>query len=560
MTQNSHSLVTAALPYANGPLHLGHIAGAYLPSDIYVRYLRAQNRDVAFVCGSDEYGAAITVRALQEETTPQAVVDKYHEINEASFKELGIEFDIYSRTTTPSHIKTTQTFFKGLIDNGHIEEAVSKQWYCPHDDMFLPDRYVEGLCPHCDAEGARGDQCDACGKTIDAASLKTPQCKICSRTPELKETKHWFLKLGDFQESALAYIESHPEWRDNVVNFSKNLLSDGLHSRCITRDLKWGVPVPVEGSDGKVIYVWFDAPIGYVTFTKQLFEKRNDPDGWKRYWLKSEGADKIIHFIGKDNTVFHAVMWPIMLSGCGGDYAMPTDVVANEFLNFKGEKFSKSKGSFITVQDYAAVFEPDTLRFCLTAIAPEGRDTDFTWEEYQRRNNEELGNCLGNFIHRVLTFGKKHLSGVVPEKPNFTEADKELLAMIEAVRTEMATAFDGFKFKQALQSLMRLASAGNSYFDSQEPWKTRKTDEAACERAMYVCLQLVASLSVLGEPIMPHTMPQVRSWLGVESAEWKNVGENLVAPKTEIGDAKVLFKRIDEEALETGLEEMKKEK
>ena len=418
MSNHKRILVTSALPYANGPIHLGHLAGAYLPADIFVRYKKLKKQEIVFICGSDEHGVPITILAEKRGLTPQQIVDEFHERNKKAFENFGIDFDNYSRTSLPAHHKTSQQFFLSLHKQGLLTEKTIEQFYCDQCQRFLADRYVEGTCPHCEKPGARGDQCESCGKWIDQTTLIEPVCAICGHTPELKSTSHWFLKLGDFQDKIADWLDSKTTWKSNVLNFCKGWLSDGLRDRAVTRDLKWGVQVPLEGYEDKVLYVWFDAPIGYISSTVEWAEKIGQPERWKDFWENED--TRLIHFIGKDNIVFHAIVWPAILMG-HGEYILPSEIPANEFLNIEGEKLSTSKNYAVWLDEYLEKFKPDPLRYTLATNAPEAKDSDFSWKELQARNNNELADILGNFLNRNLTFLRKHFESKIPERnPNWT--------------------------------------------------------------------------------------------------------------------------------------------
>lgn len=545
MTATSRYLVTGALPYANGRLHIGHVAGAYLPADICVRFLRLTGQDVAFICGSDENGVAITLSAAREGVSPQDIIDRYHTSIKQSFEGMGIAFDIYARTHNDQHAATAQGFFTRLLEAGYIDARETEQMYCPTCQMFLPDRYVEGTCHHCKTPGAKGDQCEACGKVTDAVKLLEPKCVIChSTTLEVRSTKHWFFLLDKLQPKLESFIHETNWCRDNVRRFSKGLLEQGLMPRSITRDIEWGVPVPLADAEGKVLYVWFDAPIGYLSFTKELFEQRGDPEGWRPYWQNED--TKILHFIGKDNIVFHSIIWPAMLMG-EGEYQLPHDVVANEFLNIKGAKTSTSRNYAVWVEEYLEKFAPDPLRYYLTAIAPEGSDSDFSWEDFQARNNNELANNIGNFIQRNLAFCQKYFDGIVPDPGTLSESATTMLTCIEEARTDIAALLTAHKYKAALERLMRFAQSGNQFLEQEQPWMTRKTDMAACAQAVHIGLRVVEALSVLMAPFLPFSAAKLREMLclptlqdGAWGADW------LLKTGHTIGTPEVLFKKFED--------------
>jgi methionyl-tRNA synthetase len=539
-------LVTSALPYANGRIHVGHLAGAYLPADIYVRYLRSAGRDAVFVCGSDENGVPITITAEKAGVSPQEIVDRFHAANAAAFQGLNIDFDVYGRTTSKHHAGVSQEFFLDLHRKGHIESRVEQQLYCARCARFLPDRYVSGSCPKCGKPGAKGDQCESCGRALSPLELLDPVCELCRERPGPRETRHWYLKLGDFQKPLETWLDTKKDWRDNVGRFCAGWLREGLGSRSITRDIAWGIPVPLAEAKGKVLYVWFDAPIGYLSFTQELFAARGDPEGWKRYWADPESA--LVHFIGKDNIVFHAIVWPAMLMGHGG-LNLPANVVANEFLNVRGQKSSKSRNWAVWLAEYLEQFPPDPLRYYLTVNAPEGRDADFSWEEFQTRNNSELAAVLGNFAHRTLAFVEKYLGGTAPARGTPGEAERAALAEAELAGREIAAELEGFRFKAGVQRLMKLAKSANQYFDAAAPWKSRKTDPAACGTAISVCLALVDRLAALMSPFMPASATKLEGFLGRQAQalprRWDALGDGPAAgarlPKPE-----PLFRQIED--------------
>ncbi len=563
LKNKSRILVTAALPYANGRLHIGHVAGAYLPADIAVRFLRLTGCEAHFICGSDENGAPITFSAMKENVTPQTIVDRYHLSIKNAFQGLGIDFSIYSRTHTPRHEKVAQDFFLRLYERGHIVKKTSEQVFCTVCQRFLPDRYIEGVCHYqdCRATGARGDQCEKCGRPIDATKLVDPECMVCKTLGresrghiEVRSTDHWYFRLDSFSQALRDYLDSHPEWRESVKRFSYGLIEQGLKERCITRDLDWGIPVPLPGAEGKVLYVWFDAPLGYVTFSREYFEGVGSPDGWKDFW---QGGDTgLVHFIGKDNTVFHTVIFPGMLFA-HGDYRAADAVVVNEFLNLEGEKISTSRDYAVWVDEYLENFPADPLRYYLTAIAPETADADFSWKHFQTHNNSELADNLGNFIQRNLTFCQKYFEGKVPEMDAPTPAGAAVLAEIEATRREMRELLEEFHFKAALERLMRLSQKGNQYFAEEEPWKSRKTDMAACARTMHIGVRVVEALGVFMAPFMPHTAARLREFLNLpplEAGDW-NAPSRIVGGG-KLGEAEVLFPKYDEAKIQPHIDKL----
>jgi len=553
------TLVTSALLYENGPAHVGHLAGAYLPADIYVRFLKARGEQVLFVSGSDEHGVPITLRARQEGSTPRAVIDRFHPLNEAAFAAVGVDFDVYGRTSWPLHVEFTQAFFTKLLDGGHISKRRIRQFYSARSKMFLPDRYVVGTCPHCQFESARGDQCDNCGRTYEAQELRDPRTNLPGddSTPTLEETEHWFLALGHFTAELERWLEGREGWRTNSLKTAREWLRQGLHDRCITRDTTWGVTIPVDDPDAaqKRLYVWFDAPIGYVTNTAHIERERGRPDGWRDWWQDQE--TRLVHFIGKDNIPFHAVIFPAMLVG-QGDYVLPDNVVANEYLNFKGQKFSKSERRFISIADLVSELPPDPLRYYLTAIAPEGRDTDFYWEDLQLRLNSELADTLGNFLNRGFKFATRYFDGRVPDLGAPTAADDAILAAARATVDEVGAHLAGFRFKLGLERVMELARACNVYIDREAPWKTRKTDPVAAGRTIRVCLELNAVLCGLMRPFLPFTADAVAEAFGAAGTAsavtgrpgyWVDLGRETLTSGAQLGLAEPLFTKLDDARL-----------
>lgn len=540
-------LVTAALPYANGKLHIGHVAGAYLPADICTRFLRLKGNDVAFICGSDENGVPITVSAAKENVEPKVIIDRYHSIIGDAFKGMGIDFDVYHRTSCDKHTEEAQKFFLKLHEQGNVQRRTTEQLYCAACDKFLPDRYVEGTCYHCKNEGAKGDQCEACGKMIDAIKLVNPKCTLCGATPEVKSTDHWFFRLDNFEDELRKFIDSRPQFRDNVKRFSNGLLEQGLIARAITRDLNWGVPVPLDDAEGKVLYVWFDAPIGYISFTKELARQKGDENLWKKYWVDDDA--KILHFIGKDNIVFHSIVWPAMLIS-HGEYNLPYDVVANEFLNIKGAKTSTSRNYAVWIDEYLEAFDPDPLRYYLTAIAPEGSDSDFSWEDFQTRNNSELADTLGNFIQRNLVFATKYFDGKMPEAKNLSENAEEIIREIEIARDEIAALLDKHLYKNAMQRLMKFAQSGNQFLENEKPWMSRKTDMDKCAMAVHVGLKIVEALSVFMAPFLPFSSVKLRSMLnlaGLSAGDWNM--KWLLEPGSPINSPEILFRKFEDDEI-----------
>lgn len=537
--------VTSALPYANGPVHIGHLAGVYVPSDIYVRYLRLKKEDVLFIGGSDEHGVPITIRARKEGITPQDVVDRYHKLIKDSFQEFGISFDVYSRTTSETHKHLASDFFKTLYDKGEFVEKSSEQYYDEEAKQFLADRYIVGECPHCKSEGAYGDQCEKCGTSLSPTDLLNPKSAISGSKPVMKETKHWYLPL-DKHESWLKkwILEQHKEWRPNVYGQCKSWLDMGLQPRAVSRDLDWGIPVPVEGAEGKVLYVWFDAPIGYISNTKELL-----PNDWEKWWKDEE--TRLIHFIGKDNIVFHCIVFPAMLKA-EGSYILPENVPSNEFLNLEGDKISTSRNWAVWLHEYLIDFpnKQDVLRYVLTANAPETKDNDFTWKEFQARNNNELVAVYGNFVNRALVLTNKYFEGRVPEKGKLTDYDKEVLQEFSNVKEQLEKLLDNFKFRDAQKEAMNLARIGNKYLADTEPWKLAKTDMTRVATILNLSLQLVANLSIAFEPFLPFSSKKLREMLNMNDFEWNQLGDiNLLESGHQLGGAELLFEKIEDDAI-----------
>lgn len=539
--------VTAALPYANGPVHIGHLAGCYIPSDIYVRYLRANAKDVKFICGSDEHGVAITIKAKKEGITPQQVIDKYHKMMGDSFKEFGISFDIYARTSSKTHHETASEFFTNLYEKGMFQEEVTEQYYDAEANQFLADRYITGTCPNCGNESAYGDQCEKCGSTLNPTDLINPKSTLSGSVPVLKTTKNWFLPLDRFQENIENFINKHSDWKSNVVGQCKSWLNQGLQPRAMTRDLDWGVKVPLKDAEGKVLYVWFDAPIGYISATKEL-----TPD-WEKYW-KSEDT-RLIHFIGKDNIVFHCIIFPAILMA-HGDYILPDNVPANEFLNLEGDKISTSRNWAVWLHEYLEEFKDkqDVLRYVLCANAPETKDNDFTWKDFQARNNNELVAIFGNFVNRVLVLSQKYFDGKVMERNNLTAYDEEVIAEMKKYPAIISNSLEQFRFREGLQEFMNLARLGNKYLADTEPWKVIKEDEQRVKTILNIGLQIAANLAILAEPFLPHTSTKLKTMLNLNSHLWSEAGdENMLANNHQLGTASLLFEKIEDEVIEKQL-------
>lgn len=545
-------LITAALPYANGPLHIGHLAGVYVPADVYVRYLKECGRDVIWICGSDEHGVPITIRAQKEGCTPQQVVDKYHAIIKKSFEDFGIEFSIYSRTSNPTHYKTAQEFFLKLYEQRVFIEQESDQYYDPEVGQFLADRYITGTCPHCQNPNAYGDQCERCGTSLNATDLINPKSAISGAKPVLKKTKHWYLPLDKYQPFLEEWIlKEHPEWKTNVVGQCRSWFDAGLHPRAVSRDLPWGVPVPLPNSEGKVLYVWFDAPIGYISATKEL-----TPD-WETYWKSPD--TKMVHFIGKDNIVFHCIVFPSMLHA-HGEFILPDNVPANEFLNLEGEKLSTSRNWAVWLHEYLEDFpgKQDALRYALMANLPETKDNDFTWKDFQSRNNSELVGILGNFFNRAIVLTEKYFDGAVPQKGALDAEEVEYLEQIVKQREAICEALESYRFRDALKEYMQLARLGNKYLADREPWKVIKSDKERVASIVYVSLQLAAALSVLGRPFLPFAAKKMTQMLQLPEIHWADLSTELLPSGHKLGKAELLFERIEDAAIEAQIERLRK--
>jgi len=554
--------VTAALPYANGGVHIGHLAGVYVPADIYVRYLRLKNREVAFICGSDEHGVPITIRAKKEGVTPQDVCDRYHKLIKDSFEEFGISFDIYSRTTSETHNKFASDFFRKLYDDGKLIEQESEQYYDEEAHQFLADRYIMGECPHCGNPNAYGDQCEKCGSDLSPMELKNPHSTISGSQPVIKRTKNWYLPLNDYQEWLKQWIlTDHKEWRPNVYGQCKSWLDMDLQPRAMTRDLDWGIPVPMKGAEGKVLYVWFDAPIGYISNTKELCE--NDPEHfgtWQKWWQDPE--TRLVHFIGKDNIVFHCIIFPTMLK-THGDYILPDNVPANEFLNLEDNKISTSKNWAVWLHEYLRDFEgkQDVLRYVLTANAPETKDNNFTWKDFQERNNSELVAVYGNFVNRALQLTKKYWNGVVPACGELEEIDRQTIQEFKDVKAKVEAYLEIFKFREAQKEAMNLARIGNKYIAETEPWKLWKTDPKRVETILYISLQLVANLSIAFEPFLPFSSKKLREMINMTEYNWSELGSTDLLPAgKQLAEPELLFDKIDDEAIEAQLRKLEETK
>ncbi|RAJ18098.1 methionine--tRNA ligase [Olleya aquimaris] len=563
--------ITAALPYTNGPIHIGHLAGVYVPADIYARYKRLTGNDVAFICGSDEHGVPITIKAKKEGVTPQEIVDRYHKIIKESFEDFGISFDNYSRTSAKIHHETASEFFKTLYDKNEFVEEVSEQLYDEEANQFLADRFVVGTCPKCGNEESYGDQCEKCGTSHNATDLINPKSAITGNVPTLKETKHWFLPLNKHEAFLNDWIlKGHKkDWKPNVYGQVKSWIDDGLRPRAVTRDLDWGIPVPVPGGEGKVLYVWFDAPIGYISSTKEWADREGKD--WEPYWKDKD--TKLVHFIGKDNIVFHCIIFPAMLKA-EGSYILPDNVPANEFLNLEGNKLSTSKNWAVWLPDYLQDFpnQQDVLRYALTANAPETKDNDFTWKDFQARNNNELVAIFGNFINRVVVLTNKYYNGIVPTPSEFSTVDEETLAAVKAYPAVIESSLERYRFREASQELMNLARLGNKYLADEEPWKLIKTDEARTKTIMYIALQIASALATLSEPFLPFTSTKLKNILNVSSSDstqkksienkWEDIStKNVLLPANhQIGKGELLFSKIEDKTIQEQLDKLEASK
>lgn len=554
MAEQTHkrTTVTAALPYANGGVHIGHLAGVYIPADIYVRFLRLKGQEVAFICGSDEHGVPITIRAKKENITPQDVVDRYHALIKDSFEQFGISFDIYSRTTSETHKKVASDFFKKLLEDGKLEEGETEQLYDEEAHQFLADRYITGECPHCHHEGAYGDQCEHCGRDLSPTELINPTSAISGSRPILRKTKNWYLPLNLYQDWLKEWIlEGHKEWRPNVYGQCKSWLDLDLQPRAMTRDLNWGIPVPVEGAEGKVLYVWFDAPIGYISNTQELY-----PNDWKKWWQDPE--TRLVHFIGKDNIVFHCIIFPSMLKA-HGDYILPENVPANEFLNLEDNKISTSRNWAIWLHEYLQELpnKQDVLRYVLTANAPETKDNNFTWKDFQERNNSELVAVYGNFVNRALQLTKKYFNGVVPACGELLDIDKEVFNELKGVKEKVEGLLNNYKFRDAQRKVMNIARIGNKYMTDCEPWKIWKTNPERVQTVLYVCLQLVANLAIAFEPFLPFSSEKLRKLIKLNEAKWEQLGNtNILTEGWELTEPELLFEKIEDEVIEAQLKKL----
>lgn len=552
------TLVTSALPYANGPVHIGHLAGVYIPADIYVRYLRLRGQDVLFIGGSDEHGVPVTIRARKEGITTQQVVDRYHSLIKDSFERFGISFDIYSRTTSSTHHQFASDYFRKLYDNGKFIEQTTEQFFDPETNEFLTDRNIRGECPRCHAQGAYGDQCEKCGATLSPDELINPYNAINGNPLQKKATSHWYLPLDQYQSWLEKWIlENHKEWRSNVYGQCKSWLDGGLKPRAVTRDLDWGIPVPIEGADGKVLYVWFDAPIGYISNTKELCDAQPDKYGkWETWWKDPE--TRLIHFIGKDNIVFHCIVFPSMLKA-DGSYILPDNVPSNEFLNLEGDKISTSRNWAVWLNEYLDDFpgKQDVLRYVLTANAPETKDNDFTWSDFQARNNNELVAIYGNFVNRALVLTQKYFGGKVPQVGELTDYDRETIAEFKNVKEELEKLLDNFRFRDAQKEAMNLARIGNKYLADMEPWKLIKTDEVRTATVLNISLQIAANLSIAFEPFLPFSSAKLREMLGMNHVEWNRLGNlDLLESGHQLGQVNLLFEKIEDVTIQNQLDRL----
>src|SRR6056297_3436740 len=549
-------LITSALPYANGPVHIGHLAGVYVPSDIYVRYLRQKGQDVKFICGSDEHGVPITLKARKEGVSPQDVVDRYHNLNKDSFNRFGISFDIYSRTSSKTHHETASEFFKLLYEKGEFEEKTSEQYYDKDAGQFLADRYIKGTCPHCNYEEAYGDQCEQCGTSLSPMELINPHSMLTGNNPEKKETTHWYLPLDKYEDHLRKWIlEDHKEWKSNVYGQCKSWLDDGLRPRAVTRDLEWGVPVPVEGADGKVLYVWFDAPIGYISATKAWAEEQGKD--WETYW--KDEATSLIHFIGKDNIVFHCLIFPSMLKA-HGDYILPDNVPANEFLNLEGKKLSTSRNWAVWVNEFVQDFpgKEDVLRYTICANFPEQKDNDFTWKDFQARNNNELVAVMGNFVNRALVLTKKFFDKKVPECKELTDYDQDIMKKAAQIKEDLENRIENFKFREAVKIAMDMGRLGNKYLADTEPWSLYSKDPERVQTILNLSLQIAASISIIIEPFLPFTAEKLRGFLNIEKLNWELAGRSdILSVGHEIRKPKHLFQKIEDKEVDLQVKKLK---
>ncbi len=550
MSQKKRHLVTAALIYANGPIHIGHLAGCYIPSDLYVRFLRLKGEDVKFISGTDEHGVPITIKARDEKKSPQEVVDYYYNLINDSFNEFGISFDIFSRTSRKIHHKTSSDFFLNLYDKKTFKEITSSQYYDEKENQFLSDRYIIGKCPTCDNENAYGDQCESCGKTLSPMDLKNPKSTLSGNTPVLKETKNWYLPMDKLQGNIEKYINAKKDWKSNVIGQCKSWLNDGLKPRAMTRDLDWGVKVPIKGAEGKVLYVWFDAPIGYITATKEL-----DPDNWEKYWKDEESS--LVHFIGKDNIVFHTIIFPMMLME-HGDYILPENVPANEFMNLEGKKISTSRNWAVWLHEYLKDFPnmQDELRYCLITNLPENKDSDFSWKDFQQKNNNELVAILGNYVNRVFVLCDKFFNKKVP-KISSIEIDKQIFSELENIKEKIESSIRAYKFREAMSYMIDVARLGNKYLTDTEPWKIFKDDPDRVKAIIHNSIQIVANISILCEPFLPFTSKKIKGHLNISDLSWDSVGSNIMPTDHIISGKAHIFSKIEDQLIEDQIKKLK---
>ncbi len=563
LSNKSRILVTAALPYANGPIHLGHLAGAYLPADIFVRYHRLKGSDIIYICGSDEHGVPIMLRARKEGVSPQKIVDHYHGLNKKSFAAFGMSFDFYGRTSAPIHHQTSQDFFRTLDDKEVFVIKKEKHLYDPEAKIFLADRFVRGTCPTCQYEDAYGDQCEKCGSSLSPRDLIHPRSAITNAEPVLKETVHWYLPLAKFQKRLEDWINQHPEWKPNVLGQIRSWFNEGLKDRAVTRDLSWGVTIPKDIADkqqidasGKVLYVWFDAPIGYISATKEWAIEQGNPELWKQYW--QDQSTSLVHFIGKDNIVFHCLIFPAMLMA-HGEFVLPENVPANDFLNLEGNKLSTSRNYAVWLDEYLEKFDADSLRYVLAGNLPETRDADFSWKDFQARHNNELADTLGNFVNRTLTFVHKYFQGKVPELGATDKLDQELIEKIKTVPEKLGSLIEKFQFKAYIREFMNLARFANKYFNDKEPWQTRKTDLKTCGTTLHLCLQMVRTLSIVGEPVLPFTARKIWNILNLNNQHsWEDASKLRIFRGHLINQAEILFVKIEDDIIEQEIQRLEK--
>jgi methionyl-tRNA synthetase len=558
MPDFARTLVTAALPYANGPIHLGHLAGVYVPADIFVRFKKLMGEPVLFICGSDEHGVPITLAAEKEGISPKMLVDRNYLMMKDSFEALGVKFDNYSQTSREIHYRTSSEFFLDLHAQGILKQKSTLQFYSESAGRFLPDRYVEGTCPYCDAQGARGDQCENCGSQMEPDKLIDPHSVVDQEPVGLKESEHWFFPMGEMQEFLEGWIGGHSDWKENVLNYCRGWFEQGLGDRAVTRDLDWGVPVPLEGHQGKVLYVWFEAPIGYISATREWAEAKGTPEGWREWW--QDEKTRMIHFIGKDNIVFHALLFPAMLHAHSEAYVLPDNIPANEFLNLEGKKLSTSRGYAVWLPDYLKSFEPDSLRYCLARNLPESRDTNFTWDEFQARHNNELADVLGNFINRTLTFVVRYFEGKVPARGTLEEKDRRALEAIEAAAVRVREDMESFRIRAAAESLLLLSKEANRYFDEAQPWASRKTDLRRCGTSLYVCCQFIRAFAGLWAMILPFSMQRLWDALSLQERLFESgwLAEDWMLKEGHpLKNPGILFEKIEDERIAAEKERLK---